>query len=54
MRDLFLSQKIVPPPSATPDHMLNFKVWSWGGMKTIKMPVRQFLPYYYGYVSALY
>jgi len=42
------------PPSATPDHMLNFKVWSWGGMKTIKMPVRQFLPYYYGYVSALY
>jgi len=40
--------------SATPDQMLNFKVWSWGGMKTIKMPVRQFLPYYYGYVSALY
>jgi len=42
------------PYSATPDHRLCFNVWSWGGVKTINMPVRQFLPHYYGYVSALH
>jgi len=44
------------PYSATPDHMLNFNVWTWGRerLTPINMPVRQFLPYYYGYVSALY
>jgi len=44
------------PYSATPDHMLCFRVWTWGREQStlINMPVRQFLPYYYGYVSALY
>jgi len=44
------------PYSATPDHMLNFNVWTWGRERPtpINMPIRQFLPYYYGYVSALY
>jgi len=42
------------PPPATPEHVLDFTAWSWEQMKTIKMPVCQFLPYYYGYVSALY
>jgi len=41
------------PPYATPDHRLKFTVWSWKRMVTIEMPVRQFLPHYYGYVSAL-
>jgi len=49
-----LDGHICLPRSATPDHMLNFNVWTWGRKKTtINMTVLHFLPCYYGYVSAI-